>query len=242
LNSVILRSLLAGPIRAVPYQQFGTDKVVLRAEFEVTLTSGLPAVIGESIRQNGIETVEGITLVRRPLVVDLFEMSNVPLHAVEAHDLRETGMSLSKVGAALGISKRLADWATRMGAAMAARGLTDPFVPADGTARAGFSVEPAARSPRRRPRSTPGDVRTGSLVNQESIRMRLKSERDGSSLSRPSSKIIDTAANGRHAKPGWRICSPRSHCIWGPAGASTQQSPPAALSTQHRAAARHFRL
>jgi hypothetical protein len=125
---VILRSLLAGPIRAVPYQQFGTDKVVLRAEFEVTLTSGLPAVIGESIRQDGIEMVDGITLVRRPLVVDLFEMSTVPLHAVEAHELRETGMSLSKVGAALGISKRLADWASRMGAAMAARGLTDPFV------------------------------------------------------------------------------------------------------------------
>ena len=102
---VILRSLLAGPIRAVPYQQFGTDKVVLRAEFGVTLTSGLPAVIGESIRQDGIETVDGITLVRRPVVVDLFEMSNVPLHAVEAHELRETGMSLSKVGAALGISK-----------------------------------------------------------------------------------------------------------------------------------------
>jgi hypothetical protein len=61
-------------------------------------------------------------------VVDLFEISTVPLHAVEAHELRETGMSLSKVGAALGISKRLADWATRMGAAMAARGLSDPFV------------------------------------------------------------------------------------------------------------------
>jgi hypothetical protein len=33
---VILRSLLDGPIRAVPCQQFGTDKVVLRADFEVT--------------------------------------------------------------------------------------------------------------------------------------------------------------------------------------------------------------
>ena len=37
-------------------------------------------------------------------------------------------MSLSKIGAALGISKRLADWASRMGAALAAHGLTDPFV------------------------------------------------------------------------------------------------------------------
>jgi len=125
---VILRSLLHGPIRAVPYQQFGSDKVVLRAEFEVTLTSGLPAVIGESIRQDGIETVDGITLVRRPVVVDLFEMSTVPQHAVEAHELRETGMSLSKIGVALGISKRLADFAARLGSSMAAHGLADPFV------------------------------------------------------------------------------------------------------------------
>lgn len=60
------------------YQQLGTDKVVLRAEFEVSLTSGLPAVLHQSIRQDGIETVDGITLVRRPVVLDLFEMSTVP--------------------------------------------------------------------------------------------------------------------------------------------------------------------
>jgi len=46
--------------------------------------------------------------------------------------------------------------------------------------------------------------------------MRLESERNGSSLARPQPKIIDTAANRHHAKPGWRICRPRSHCIWGP--------------------------
>ncbi len=38
-------------------------------------------MIGESIRQDGIEMVDGITLVRRPVVVDLIEMSTVPQHA-----------------------------------------------------------------------------------------------------------------------------------------------------------------
>jgi DNA invertase Pin-like site-specific DNA recombinase len=126
--AIILRSLLHGPIRAVPYQQFGSDKVVLRAEFEVTLTSGLPTTIAESIRQDGVEAVDGLTLVRRPVVVDLFEMSAVPRHAVEAHALQEPGMSLSKIGTTIGISKRLAGLAAQVGAAMAARGLTDPFV------------------------------------------------------------------------------------------------------------------
>jgi len=126
--AVILRSLLLGPIRAVPYRQFGSDKVVLRAEFELALTSGLPAVIGDSIRLDGMEAIDGVELVRRPVVVDLFAMSAVPRHAVEAHALHETGMSLSKVGGVLGISKRLTGLAVQVGARMAASGVTDPFV------------------------------------------------------------------------------------------------------------------
>lgn len=126
--AVILRSMLHGPIRAVPYQQFGSNKVVLRAEFEVTLTNSLPAAIAESIRQDGVEALDGLTLVRLPVVVDLFEMSAVPRHALEAHELQETGMSLSKIGATLGITKRLAGLAARMGVAMESRRLTDPFV------------------------------------------------------------------------------------------------------------------
>jgi DNA invertase Pin-like site-specific DNA recombinase len=126
--AVILRSLLDGPIRAVPYQQFGSDKVVLRAEFELTLTNGFPASIADSAKHAVMGAAEGISLARRPVVVDLFEVSAVPRHAVEAHALQKTGMSLSKLGEALGISKRLAGLAARTGAAMAARGLTDPFV------------------------------------------------------------------------------------------------------------------
>jgi hypothetical protein len=62
-----------------------------RAELEVTLTSGLPTTIAESIRQDGVEAVDGLTLVRRPMVVDLFEMSAVPRHAVEAILSRRPG-------------------------------------------------------------------------------------------------------------------------------------------------------
>jgi len=126
--AVILRSLLHGPIRAVPYQQFGSDVAVKDRRGEVTLTSGLPAAIAESIRQDGVEAVDGLTLVRRPVVVDLFEMSAVPRHAFEAHALQETGMSLSRIGAALGITRRLAGLATKMGAALESRGMSDPFV------------------------------------------------------------------------------------------------------------------
>ena len=65
-------------------------------------------------------------------------------------------------------------------------------------------------------RCSQGSERTGTLINQASVRMRFESERNGSRLSRPQPKIIETMANRHHANPGWRICSSRSHCILGP--------------------------
>lgn len=94
----------------------------------MTLTSSLPAVIAESIRQDGMEAVDGLALVKRSVAVDLFEMSVVPKHAAEAHALQETGMSLSKIGVALGITKRLAGLAAKLGAVMKPRGPANPFV------------------------------------------------------------------------------------------------------------------
>ena len=55
---VILRQLLRGPIRAVPHRQFGSDKVVLRAEFEIVLGRSLPDTVADVIAnaETGTET------------------------------------------------------------------------------------------------------------------------------------------------------------------------------------------
>jgi len=125
---VILRQLLGGPIRAIPHQQFGSNKVVLRAEFDLVLAQSLPAVVAESIAGDADTTLSEPLLVRQQILVDLFTPSARPLHAVEAYELAETGLSLVKVGAAIGMSKRQAHLCSQLGAKMAAAGVKDPFV------------------------------------------------------------------------------------------------------------------
>ena len=125
---VILRQLLGGPIRAIPHQQFGSNKVVLRAEFDLVLAQSLPAIVAESIAGDAEATLSDLRLVRQQILVDLFTPSALPLHAVEAHELAETGLSLVKVGAAIGMSKRQAHLCSQLGAKMATAGVKDPFV------------------------------------------------------------------------------------------------------------------
>jgi DNA invertase Pin-like site-specific DNA recombinase len=125
---VILRQLLGGPIRAIPHQQFGSDKVVLRAEFTLVLTRALPAEVAASLESNSDSTTVDLPIERPLMLVELFRPSALARHALGAHELAETGMSLKKVGEALGISKRQAHLCSQLGARMAAAGVTDPFV------------------------------------------------------------------------------------------------------------------
>ncbi len=122
--SVILRQLLVGPIRAIPHRQFDSNKVVLRAEFEIVLSQSLPAMVATAIEGAADAALSDLRLVR----VDVFTPSALAAHAVEAHELAETGLSLAKVGAALGVSKRQAHLCSQLGAKMTAAGVADPFV------------------------------------------------------------------------------------------------------------------
>jgi hypothetical protein len=152
---VILRQLLDGPIRAVPYQQFGSDKVVLRAEFNVVLARALPEAVAGSIEGDPEAPRTDLRIERRQMLVDLFTPSGLARHAVEAHELAETGLSLRKVGEALGISKRLAHTCSQLGAAMAEAGMTDPFV------RLSERPDRVSRWRPRRSQGGPGDRRAG---------------------------------------------------------------------------------
>lgn len=125
---VILRQLLVGPIRAIPHQQFGSDKVVLRAEFDLVLAQSLPAVVAESIASDPDTALSEPLLVRQQILVDLFTPSALPRHAAAAYELAKAGLSRVKIGEALGFSKRQAQFCIRLGEKMATAGVTDPFV------------------------------------------------------------------------------------------------------------------
>ena len=101
---------------------------MLRAEFDLVLSQSLPAIVAESIAGDAEATLSEPLLVRQQILVDLFTPSALISDALEAHELAETGLSLMKVGAALGISKRLAHLCNHLGAKMVAAGVTDPFI------------------------------------------------------------------------------------------------------------------
>ena len=120
--------LLVGTIRAVPYQQFGSNKVVLRARFELRLAALLPA------RLRGV--LAGICdgpvykqFACIPMLVDLFERSAGPKHGLEALRLKEEeDLGPTAIGRRLGITKRRANLAVQYGLEMRAKGVTDPYV------------------------------------------------------------------------------------------------------------------
>jgi len=124
---VILRKLIDGKILAVPYQQFGSAKVVLRAHFRLQLAKILPDDLHASLIQ-GREAPCGELLPPIDMVVDLFEPTDVPAHAVRAWELAKQGSTLIQIGSELGLSKRVAHLAKQMGKAMEEANVTDPYV------------------------------------------------------------------------------------------------------------------
>jgi hypothetical protein len=119
---------LVGEIRTVPCQQFGTNKVVLRARFELRLAALLPARLRGVLKSlcDGpvYKQFECI-----PMLVDLFEPSTGPKYGREALRLKEEeNLGLPAIGRRLGITKRRADLAVEYGRVMQVAGITDPYI------------------------------------------------------------------------------------------------------------------
>lgn len=122
----LLERLICGPILAVPYQQFGSNKVVLRAQFTLNLVHVLPgdltAWLAGTPKWKPDKWFPPIIV-----EVDLFNPTAVPKNALWAAELFHF-LTVREVGTVLGISKRVARQAVHLGQAMSAAGITDPYV------------------------------------------------------------------------------------------------------------------
>ena len=129
----LARRLIDGQIRAIPCQQFGRRKVVLRAEFKLQLVQLLPGKVRLHLHNRQLPFTETPTVLRCPIVLDLFETSKAPRHAMRVLALYQQDPShpptLDKLAAQLGISNRTAHLALQMGKQFQAAGRTDPFTP-----------------------------------------------------------------------------------------------------------------
>lgn len=124
-----LARLIRGKIRAVPYRQFGSDKIVLRAEFDFRPVRILPDQLLAALSSKEFGGVIDL-LPTKTLVVDLFDSSSAPKYALTAFELKASNPSitLEQLGERLGISKRTAHLALQLGKELNQAGLSDPFV------------------------------------------------------------------------------------------------------------------
>jgi hypothetical protein len=77
----ILRQLLNGPIRVVPYMRIDGKRVVPRLEFTINLVAALPAAVASPLRPAAAAEDEPPEMLNRPLVVNAFAEPQPVKHA-----------------------------------------------------------------------------------------------------------------------------------------------------------------
>lgn len=156
--SSLLRQILVGPIKMVPYGQFDSNKVVLRAEFTLRLSNLLPPQLLNLL--NGGQHETALDIVEVECIVNLFEPSGPPKYALVAAALRDK-MTVTAMAAKLGLSLPIARRASQLGAKMRAAGLTDPYIR--------LSEAPTAASRWGKRRLPPQATTDGQHVNDASV-------------------------------------------------------------------------
>jgi DNA invertase Pin-like site-specific DNA recombinase len=125
----LLQRLIPNKIRAVPYLQFGSTNVVLRAEFSMELVNLLPQNLRAALGGNVVDFANARWLAPIPISIDLFTIPEVPANAMRAVSLYEdAGLTLDELAAELGMTRRQAHRAKDLGKAMRAAGITDPYI------------------------------------------------------------------------------------------------------------------
>jgi len=116
---------LTSRVAAIPYQQFDSNKVVLRARFELDLLQLLPAHVLVYFEKEIVkrDVVPGEV----EFLVNLFLPSAGPLHFATALAMSKDGETLNAIGKVLGVSKRTAHIAVQYGRNMQAAELTDAY-------------------------------------------------------------------------------------------------------------------
>ncbi|OWY68436.1 hypothetical protein B7486_25800, partial [cyanobacterium TDX16] len=137
----ILRQLV-GRIEARPYKAIDSDRIILRAHFELNLVKLLPAQ-WQFFLERRAELSHSIALgspLKIQLVVDLFELPQYVRHAQKVLKMAEERATLEDITKALGISRDVAKAAKRAALLMRTKALDDFYIP--------LAQRPAKLSPR----------------------------------------------------------------------------------------------
>jgi len=101
--AVILRQLLASPIRVMPYMRIDGKKVVPRVEIDLVLVSALPSGAAEPL-QRTMATNGPPKILQRSLLVDVAYHPRLVQHALTTVERRRAGLSYAAIAKELGLS------------------------------------------------------------------------------------------------------------------------------------------
>jgi site-specific DNA recombinase len=125
--TVILRQLLDGPIRVVPYMRIDGKRVVPRLEFTINLVPAFPSEVADPLGRDAAVGREPPILLQRKLLVNVFYEPHLFRHANQIVRRRADGLTYRAIAAELGISRFHMENCARIVRQMEEQGLAEPY-------------------------------------------------------------------------------------------------------------------
>jgi len=132
--AVLLRQLLVGPIRVMPFMRIDGKRVVPRLEFTINLVAALPSAVASPLRQaataeGGGETKADSpgTVFERTLVVNAFDEPQLVKHARVIVQQRLAGKTYKKIAKELDLTEYHMENCAKIVKLMEAAGLAEPY-------------------------------------------------------------------------------------------------------------------
>ncbi len=125
--AVILRQLLSGPIRVVPFMRIDGKRVVPRLEFTLNLAGALPPPVAGPLSQADAAHDQQPAVLQRTLLVDAFAEPELVRHARLIVQRRLEGHAYKEIAKECGLTKYHMENCARITRLMEAAGLPEPY-------------------------------------------------------------------------------------------------------------------
>jgi len=128
-SAVILRQLLDGPIRVIPYMRIDGKRVVPRLEFTINLVAALPPAVAAPLRQAAGDDAEDepVAMLKRTLMVNAFDEPQLVKHARVIVEGRLEGKTYKKIAKELNLTEYNMENCAAITRLMEAAGLPEPY-------------------------------------------------------------------------------------------------------------------
>ena len=124
---MILRQLLNGPIRVVPFMRIDGKRVVPRLEFTINLVAALPSAVAGPLRQAAAAEDEPWVMLQRTLVVNAFAEPQLVKHARVIVERRLAGKTYKEIAKELDMTKDHMRNCARIARLMEDAGIPEPY-------------------------------------------------------------------------------------------------------------------